>query len=480
MSPILAVRIHDRLIELISQDIDRLGKFFEVDSVRLLLGTNGSGKTKILTSLANAVGAPQDESVQFYFKGTPNGIYEPRAPYNETICAIYYSALPYRRKLNKKSNILDASPTEKKSTDRKRLERLGEIARDLEINTRLTGFFGYSRAVFRSAIIPTLKNHTQAIMPQHENLRYNLRTLISGENSLQSENYKTSDSSRESNLKKTELSLDEQIGFQIGNYERCLFLTAIEHIYSSSTLHETLDAALAFLNYAGIITSNYDISAFERLESIVENTRQVLNNYSHPSDFDWKQRTHRFQIDGIDQSESIKNHDVPINIEWSDLSSGLQALVEQFSLIDKAIETSAAQGRFSVLLLIDEGDAYLHLDWQRKYFSLLNKFLGATKRKHNIDNLQLIMATHSPLIAADIPGELVTNLDSDTPTKSFAAPLDDVISGTFGSSSLGRFAADKINSIYRRTLSSKATDIDRNVVEIIGDPTIRSALKRRL
>ncbi|WP_372439090.1 hypothetical protein, partial [Pandoraea sputorum] len=79
-----------------------------------------------------------------------------------------------------------------------------------------------------------------------------------------------------------------------------------------------------------------------------------------------------------------------------------------------------------------------------------------------------------------IPGELVTNLDSDTPTKSFAAPLDDVISGTFGSSSLGRFAADKINSIYRRTLSSKATDIDRNVVEIIGDPTIRSALKRRL
>ncbi|WP_372438867.1 hypothetical protein, partial [Pandoraea sputorum] len=188
MSPILAVRIHDRLIELISQDIDRLGKFFEVDSVRLLLGTNGSGKTKILTSLANAVGAPQDESVQFYFKGTPNGIYEPRAPYNETICAIYYSALPYRRKLNKKSNILDASPTEKKSTDRKRLERLGEIARDLEIYTRLTGFFGYSRAVFRSAIIPTLKNHTQAIMPQHENLRYNLRTLISGENSLQSEN----------------------------------------------------------------------------------------------------------------------------------------------------------------------------------------------------------------------------------------------------------------------------------------------------
>ncbi|WP_372439160.1 hypothetical protein, partial [Pandoraea sputorum] len=133
-----------------------------------------------------------------------------------------------------------------------------------------------------------------------------------------------------------ELSLDEQIGFQIGNYERCLFLTAIEHIYSSSTLHETLDAALAFLNYAGIITSNYDISAFERLESIVENTRQILNNYSHPSDFDWKQRTHRFQIDGIDQSESIKNHDVPINIECSDLSSGLQALVEQFSLIDKA------------------------------------------------------------------------------------------------------------------------------------------------
>ncbi|WP_264381492.1 hypothetical protein [Pseudomonas sp. MM227] len=109
---------------------------------------------------------------------------------------------------------------------------------------------------------------------------------------------------------------------------------------------------------------------------------------------------------------------------------------------------------------------------------MLNKFLGGLKRKHNLHSLQLIMATHSPLLAADIPGELVTSLDSSCAINSFAAPLEEVIAGAFGSNSLGEFAAGKINEIYKRAKAGNATGEDRNVVEVIGDVAIKSALRR--
>lgn len=86
-------------------------------------------------------------------------------------------------------------------------------------------------------------------------------------------------------------------------------------------------------------------------------------------------------IDGVDQFDSVRSYNTPITIEWSMLSSGLQALVDQFAHIGDSIATASQQGRNSVLLMIDEGDAYLHLDWQRKYLTLLNRYLGGLKKK---------------------------------------------------------------------------------------------------
>ncbi|WP_201264643.1 hypothetical protein, partial [Pseudomonas aeruginosa] len=120
--------------------------------------------------------------------------------------------------------------------------------------------------------------------------------------------------------------------------------------------------------------------------------------------------------------------------------------------------------------------AYLHLDWQRKYISLLNKYLANVKKRHRLESLQLILATHSPLLAADIPSEFVTNLDSATRTKSFAAPLEEVIAGSFESNSIGEFAASKINEVYKRAQKSKLTKEDRKLISAIGDPAIQAAL----
>lgn len=478
MSKIQAIRVEDRVIELLPQGVDRLGRLFEIDSVSLLLGTNGSGKTRMLLSLANAVGSSQDDSVQFYFQGTPNGRYEPRAPYNKDLCAIYYSALPYRRKFVRKPGVINASPGTKPYTDSRRIEQLGEVAEVLKVDTRLIGVFGYSRTVFRAVLIPALKSSREILSSELERTIFDLNGLVSKEGAAELDDYKVLDGKRESILKRLEELLEHEADVRIGKTDRCLFLAALEYMHSKNKRYDVNSAAIALLSHVGLIFAPSDMSSFEKLKNIVEDTKVVLANYAYNEDFDWSQRIHKFQIDGVGQSEMVRRHETPIKIEWSNLSSGLQALVEQFSLIDEAIGKAAAQRCFSILLLIDEGDAYLHLDWQRRYFSMLNKFLGGLKRKHNLNSLQLIMATHSPLLAADIPGELVTNLDSTSSINSFAAPLEEVIAGAFGSNSLGEFAAGKINEIYKRAQAGKTTGEDRNVVEVIGDVAIKSALKR--
>lgn len=88
------------------------------------------------------------------------------------------------------------------------------------------------------------------------------------------------------------------------------------------------------------------------------------------------------------------------------------------------------------------------------------------------------MASHSPIIAADMPGVFVTNLDSNVKIRTFGAPIEEVIAGSFESSSLGAFAAKKINHLNSRALNNNLSKSDLNLIEQIGDDAIRAILKR--
>lgn len=430
-------------------------------------------------SIANSVSSTQDDSFQFYFQDTPNGNYEHKAPYNKNLCTIYYSALPYRRKLVRKRGVLDASPGFMKSSHYRKLEKFGEIADVLGINTHLTGFIEYSKSIFRTLIIPILRNNSEVVPDGLKDILYEFNEFDKNINTIEFGNYKENDGKREALLNKIEGYLEDESIRKLGGIESLLFLSSLE--YFKYKFHERYakGAALAFLNHIGIIeSSSLEFEPFE-LYDIIDNTKRVLEKYCK-EDVEFGSRKISFKIDDIPLSEEIGDGKTPIKIEWLNQSSGLQALVEQFSSIDEAIEKASVNRYKSVLLLIDEGDAFLHLEWQRRYISMLNKFLGKIKNKYQLDTLQLIMASHSPLLAADIPGDFVTSLDSSETINSFAAPMDEVISGTFSSNSIGEFAANKINEIYKRTISGEITQSDRNVVEAIGDVAIKFALKRRI
>ncbi|MDY0971211.1 AAA family ATPase [Siccibacter turicensis] len=482
MSKILAVRVDDQLIELLPPKAQRYGNLFDIDSLSLLLGTNGAGKTRILIKLANAVASTQDDSFQFYFEGTKNGNYEPASPYAKHLCAIYYSALPYKRQLIRRKGVINASPKIKGSSYAKRLDEFDMVAKTLDIKTELVGVISYSKLVFRSILIPVVKEGKDLLRSNKlGHLIEELDHIVSVNTAYEVNDYLLKDRNRESLLNDIEYYLKRVMSEVVGSDDAFYMLSSLEYIYAKQGKDLAIHAALSLLKHIGIIKNNFDaLGDFidDDLLSIARDSRLLIGSYAPHVEINKDTKKIEFPIKNQDFSEKIKLIDTPIKIEWSNQSSGLQALVEQFSLINEAIEKAVENDYQSILLLVDEGDAYLHLDWQRKYISIINKFLGKLKRRHCITNLQLIIATHSPLLAADIPGDFVTSLDSNDFSSTFAAPIEDVIANAFSSNSLGEFAAKNINEIYKRAISGSTTEHDRSLTDAIGDLAIQNTLKR--
>ena len=109
----------------------------------------------------------------------------------------------------------------------------------------------------------------------------------------------------------------------------------------------------------------------------------------------------------------------------------------------------------SVLLFMDEADLTYHPEWQRQFVQILTAFLPLEFGTCELDDLQVVLTTHSPLLLGDIPSNNVTYLEK-------ASPLNqhNVLSNTFGQNihsilkdsfflrngTFGAFAVSKINS----------------------------------
>jgi predicted ATP-binding protein involved in virulence len=60
------------------------------------------------------------------------------------------------------------------------------------------------------------------------------------------------------------------------------------------------------------------------------------------------------------------------------------------------------------IVLIDEPDLHLHLDWQRQY---IQKLIDVFSTLDPEISLHFIIATHSPFIISDLPTESMIILD---------------------------------------------------------------------
>lgn len=194
-----------------------------------------------------------------------------------------------------------------------------------------------------------------------------------------------------------------------------------------------------------------------------------------------------------------------LDFNWG-LSSGENNLLRLFSSLFYAFDYSGSklynwsEGKRradcdSVLLLMDEADLTYHPEWQRQLVQILTAFLPLEFGECGVNNLQVILTTHSPLILGDIPTDNVVYLGKhDNKAKStFGQNIHSILKDSFflSSGTVGSFAAEKIDSTAKRLRelttpessgdqSQKELDSLRQIISLVAPGVIQAKLKMML
>lgn len=199
-------------------------------------------------------------------------------------------------------------------------------------------------------------------------------------------------------------------------------------------------------------------------------------------------------------NEFIKDTIHPFSFTYNPpISSGQKAKEIINARINDAIQKiNQKNSNKNILLLLDEADLKLHLEWQRKFVFDLVEFLNSYPN----NKFYVLYATHSPMILSDITNDRVVFLkkkdekyseDKQDFTKStFGANIYDIYSDSFFVNNfMGEFAQNKINEVIKiideyKEKKEKNTDefmpnekaLDNlKVVKSIGEPLLRNKLE---
>ncbi|MFW2567637.1 hypothetical protein [Aliarcobacter butzleri] len=198
----------------------------------------------------------------------------------------------------------------------------------------------------------------------------------------------------------------------------------------------------------------------------------------------------------------IKNSIKPFSYElYPSLSSGQKAILFIFARINDAIQKiNQKNPNENILILLDEADLKLHLEWQRKFLYDLIEFLN-----NNPNNkFYILYAMHSPMILSDITNDRVVFLRKREDNSNFSEDKQDFTRSTFGANIydiyndsffvthfMGEFAQDKINEVIKIIdepkekkeknpnefmPNEKALD-NLKIVKSIGEPLLRNKLE---
>lgn len=171
------------------------------------------------------------------------------------------------------------------------------------------------------------------------------------------------------------------------------------------------------------------------------------------------------------------------------LSSGERNFLSFFSRLH-SIKNRIKKNR-DILFLIDEGEIGFHPQWQKEYFKLITDFIEKYFPKNRV---QLIITSHSPFLASDLPKENIIFLDKDENNKTkisdlsnhnltFASNIHSLYSDAFfiKGATIGSFSKHILNEIidYLKSdqFSAPLNDKYRSIIKIVGEPVIKRKLE---
>jgi len=183
-------------------------------------------------------------------------------------------------------------------------------------------------------------------------------------------------------------------------------------------------------------------------------------------------------------------------IAWAGVSSGQRAYLNLFSSIWNGMRHHPLQDRKrqGTLICIDEGDLYLHPQWQIEFIDRLIKSLPELSG----GKIQIVITTHSPILISDLPRQCIILLNQHRDCsaisagdyleipKTFAANLYDIYQYSFGlqqkrSGNLSSRYLEKIYSLLdKEKLSGREIQELRLAMSVIDDEIINFHIKSRV
>jgi len=145
---------------------------------------------------------------------------------------------------------------------------------------------------------------------------------------------------------------------------------------------------------------------------------------------------------------------------------------------------------YNSLVFFDEVECSLHPKWQRKILFILQDIINNKLFVKSKTKWHFIFLTHSPFILSDIPKANVlflkngTEFDKEFEVETFGANIHSLLSHGFfmDEGLMGKFAKDKINSVYNFLIGEESTvkskEEAKNIIGLIGEPLIKKQLEK--
>ncbi|WP_413790407.1 AAA family ATPase [Bacillus thuringiensis] len=193
-----------------------------------------------------------------------------------------------------------------------------------------------------------------------------------------------------------------------------------------------------------------------------------------------------------------------LNFSWRSMSSGETALLNIYArfYFTLSLENMIENPENDLIILIDEGEVYLHPHWQGQLInSLIDYFSIIFKNSPDLiqRNIQIILTSNSPFVVSDLPSSNIIFLAKEFNKsvvvdgledyhQTFAANIHSLLSHAFFMEDgvTGAFAKRKINEIVHLLINEDINTILRNekriekTINLIGEPLIRNKLSQML